>query len=75
MPERMPLAGLILNRVHTSPAGTAAAPPGAWPQPETPGDARPPGGARAAATAGTSSAAAALRLHAERMNLGTRERG
>jgi len=69
--ERMPLAGLILNRVHTSAAGRLSA-------------------ARSLAAAETLEmqdrpeetgagpryelAAAALRIHAERMNLGKRER-
>jgi anion-transporting ArsA/GET3 family ATPase len=67
--ERMPLAGLILNRVHTSPAGRLSA-------------------ARSLAAAETlemqdlpaaegqrySIAAAALRIHAERMQLNKRER-
>jgi len=76
--ERMPLAGLILNRVHT--VGTA-------------GGGSPLSAARALAAAETLEAAvqpgrpadrgddaaatltaAALRLHAERMNLGMRER-
>jgi anion-transporting ArsA/GET3 family ATPase len=78
--ERMPLAGLILNRVH--PAGTATGDAGG----------RPLSAARALAAAETLEAgqhgapadpdadataaltAAALRLHAERMNLGMRER-
>jgi anion-transporting ArsA/GET3 family ATPase len=78
--ERMPLAGLILNRVH--PAGTATGDAGG----------RPLSAARALAAAETLEAgqhgepadpdadataaltAAALRLHAERMNLGLRER-
>lgn len=61
--ERMPLAGLILNRVHSSPGTKLSA-------------------ARSLAAAETlegmtgdyAVAAAALRLHAERMNLGERER-
>jgi anion-transporting ArsA/GET3 family ATPase len=57
--ERMPLAGLILNRVHRSPAVGLSAP-------------------RSLAAAETldgqhAVAAAALRLHAARMNLGERE--
>jgi anion-transporting ArsA/GET3 family ATPase len=57
--ERMPLAGLILNRVHRSPAMGLSAP-------------------RSLAAAETldgrdAVAAAALRLHAARMNLGERE--
>jgi anion-transporting ArsA/GET3 family ATPase len=81
--ERMPLAGLILNRVHT-PASSGADSSGA-------GSSRL-SAARALAAAetleaasqheagvpeappGYAATAAALRLHAERMNLGTRER-
>jgi anion-transporting ArsA/GET3 family ATPase len=82
--ERMPLAGLILNRVHTSPAGRLSA-------------ARSLAAAETLATAETlaaeqtldtpddpdgsptsgprySVAAAALRMHAERMHLSKRER-
>jgi anion-transporting ArsA/GET3 family ATPase len=70
--ERMPLAGLILNRVHVSPAArlsaarslAAAEALDGHDQPE-----RPDGpGPRYAL------AAAVLRMHAERMNLGKRER-
>jgi anion-transporting ArsA/GET3 family ATPase len=69
--ERMPLAGLILNRVHTSPAGrlsaarslAAAETLEMQDRPEEPG-----AGPR------YELAAAALRIHAERMNLGKRER-
>src|SRR5579863_9039676 len=76
--ERMPLAGLILNRVHrpiSSGAGSsqlsaarslAAA--------ETLEAASQNVGGATEAPPGYSAAAAALRLHAERMNLGTRER-
>ena len=80
--ERMPLAGLILNRVHT-PASSGAGGGGA---------ASRLSAARALAAAetleaasqhvagvpeappGYAATAAALRLHAERMNLGARER-
>src|SRR4029077_16610340 len=66
--ERMPLAGLILNRVHVSPAArprrarsvAAAQPLDMHDQPE--GENGP--GARHAL------AAAVLRMHAERVNLG-----
>jgi anion-transporting ArsA/GET3 family ATPase len=70
--ERMPLAGLILNRVHVSPAArlsaarslAAAETLDVHDQPEgVPG----PGPSHALA-------AAVLRMHAERMNLGKRER-
>ncbi len=81
--ERMPLAGLLLNRVH-SPVGIATVSSGAG--------ARRLSAARSLAAAetleaasqhvdggseappGYSAAAAALRLHAERMSLGERER-
>jgi anion-transporting ArsA/GET3 family ATPase len=70
--ERMPLAGLILNRVHGAGAfrlsaarSVAAA--------ETL-EAIPNGGVATASSASNSVTAAALRLHAERMNLGERER-
>ena len=75
--ERMPLAGLILNRVHSltgngtgivqlSAARSLAAA-------ETL-EAIPNEGADNASSASYSVTAAALRLHAERMNLGERER-
>jgi len=73
--ERMPLAGLILNRVHSvgvnqlSAARSLAAA-------ETL-EAIPNGGTATdspASSAGYAVTAAALRLHAERMNLGERER-
>jgi anion-transporting ArsA/GET3 family ATPase len=71
--ERMPLAGLILNRVHTSPAArlSAARSLAAAETLETiasNGHAVPLDESREAV------AIAALRLHAERMQLGTRER-
>jgi anion-transporting ArsA/GET3 family ATPase len=80
--ERMPLAGLILNRVHGPIAGgplsagagssrlSAARSLAAA---ETLEASQNAGGAPEAPP-GYSAAAAALRLHAERMNLGTRER-
>jgi hypothetical protein len=55
--ERMPLAGLILNRVHAA---------------ETL-EAMPNGGGATAPSASYPVTAAALRLHAGRMNLGMRE--
>jgi anion-transporting ArsA/GET3 family ATPase len=70
--ERMPLAGLILNRVHSvgiselSAARSLAAA-------ETL-EAMPNGGVATASAASYAATAAALRLHAERMNLGERER-
>jgi len=76
--ERMPLAGLILNRVHgvfLSGAGasrlSAARSLAAAETLETAG---PHGAAAADSPAAYPMAAAALRLHAERMNLGMRER-
>jgi anion-transporting ArsA/GET3 family ATPase len=65
--ERMPLAGLILNRVHTSAAGRLSA-ARSLAAAETLDMQDSPNGARYAI------AAAALRNHAERMNLGKRER-
>jgi anion-transporting ArsA/GET3 family ATPase len=71
--ERMPLAGLILNRVHgagiiqLSAARSLAAA-------ETLEALVPNGGMATASSARYSVTAAALRLHAERMNLGERER-
>jgi anion-transporting ArsA/GET3 family ATPase len=74
--ERMPLAGLMLNRVHSAGANQLSAArslaaaetlEAADPAGDTPTDS--PAGYPAAALT-----AAALRLHAERMNLGTRER-
>jgi anion-transporting ArsA/GET3 family ATPase len=70
--ERMPLAGLILNRVHVSPAArlsaarslAAAEALDGHDQPDQPDG---PGPRYALA-------AAVLRMHAERMNLGKRER-
>jgi anion-transporting ArsA/GET3 family ATPase len=70
--ERMPLAGLILNRVHSvgiselSAARSLAAA-------ETL-EAMPNGGVATASAASYAATAAALRLHAERMNLSERER-
>jgi anion-transporting ArsA/GET3 family ATPase len=88
--ERMPLAGLILNRVHRSPAAGLSA-PRSLAAAETlesllgPNGPMAPDGDTAPADAGTAPAdgdtapagyavaAAALRLHAERMSLGERE--
>jgi anion-transporting ArsA/GET3 family ATPase len=83
--ERMPLAGLILNRVHTSPAARLSAArslaasetldyqneplvPGSLDAEHSPVVQYSPG------SGGRALAAAALRLHAERMQLGKRER-
>src|SRR5260370_2285232 len=70
--ERMPLAGLILNRVHTSPAGrlsaarslAAAETLDMQDKPNGPGSDAPR----------YSIAAAALRMHADRMHLSKRDR-
>ncbi len=80
--ERMPLAGLILNRVHlplgSGTLGSRAAvsrlsAARSLAAAETL-EAVPNEGVAAAASASYSVTAAALRLHAERMNLGERER-
>ena len=80
--ERMPLAGLILNRVHLV-LGSSALGSGAGIQlsaarslaaAETLEALAPNGGVATASPAGYSVTAAALRLHAERMSLGERER-
>jgi anion-transporting ArsA/GET3 family ATPase len=67
--ERMPLAGLILNRVHTSPAArlSTARSLAAAETLESQNDLSVPGTSSAVAVA-------ALRMHAERMQLGKRER-
>jgi anion-transporting ArsA/GET3 family ATPase len=75
--ERMPLAGLILNRVHR-PAGTRLSASKSLAAAETleslqNGSAAPDGGRPSADTGADMVAAAALRLHAARMNLGERE--
>jgi anion-transporting ArsA/GET3 family ATPase len=70
--ERMPLAGLILNRVHNA-GSTRLSAARSLAAAETL-EAIPNGGAATASSAGYSVTAAALRLHAERMNLGERER-
>ena len=69
--ERMPLAGLILNRVHHSPAtrlSAARSLAAAETLEGIPNDGLVPADANAYAVT-----AAALRLHAERMSLGARE--
>lgn len=71
--ERMPLAGLILNRVHTSPAGQLSAARSvaaaeALENHEHNGQLEPGTNSEHSVTA------AALRIHAERMQLGKRER-
>jgi anion-transporting ArsA/GET3 family ATPase len=75
--ERMPLAGLILNRVHSltgnGAGGTRLSAARSLAAAETL-ESLPNGGAATASSAGYSVTAAALRLHAERMNLGERER-
>jgi anion-transporting ArsA/GET3 family ATPase len=80
--ERMPLAGLILNRVHASPAARlsaarslAAAETLDAPEPDAPelDDTAQPEGAPGPGPR-HALAAAVLRMHAERMNLGKRER-
>ena len=70
--ERMPLAGLILNRVHTSPASRLSA-ARSLAAAETLEARDKPNGPQAPAPR-YSIAAAALRMHAERMQLGKRER-
>src|SRR6202522_2349098 len=70
--ERMPLAGLILNRVHTSPASRLSA-ARSLAAAETLEARDKPNGPQPTAPR-YSIAAAALRMHAERMQLGKRER-
>jgi anion-transporting ArsA/GET3 family ATPase len=80
--ERMPLAGLVLNRVHTSPASrlsaarSLAAAETLETQDSQNGSAvpRPDTATGGMETDGSGVAVAALRLHAERMQLGKRER-
>ena len=81
--EGMPLAGLILNRVHRSPAArlsaarSLAAAESLQPADVPNGDehgSKPPGRAARADTEPHSLAIAALRLHAERMQLAAAER-
>jgi len=81
--ERMPLAGLLLNRVH-SPASSETASSAAGARrlsaarslaaAEALEAASQNGSGESESPPGYPAAAAALRLHAERMNLGTRER-
>ena len=70
--ERMPLAGLILNRVHTSPAGRLSA-ARSLAAAETLEMQDKPNGSGSDAPR-YSIAVAALRMHAERMQLSKRER-
>jgi anion-transporting ArsA/GET3 family ATPase len=70
--ERMPLAGLILNRVHS--AGIARLSAARSLAAAETLEASQNEGATAASPASYSVTAAALRLHAERMSLGERER-
>jgi len=70
--ERMPLAGLILNRVHTAGVNRLSAARSVAAAETL--EAMPNGGAATASSASYAVTAAALRLHAERMNLGERER-
>jgi anion-transporting ArsA/GET3 family ATPase len=76
--ERMPLAGLVLNRVHspiTSGADiTRLSAARSLAAAETLEASGPDAGGAGDAPPGYAAAAAALRLHAERMNLGERER-
>jgi len=75
--ERMPLAGLILNRVHSlveSGAGIIPLSAARSLAAAETLEAIQNGGAPTAASASYPVTAAALRLHAERMNLGERER-
>ena len=81
--ERMPLAGLILNRVHSSITGGPVSGGAGFSRlsaarslaaAETLEAVSQNAGGASEAPPGYSAAAAALRLHAERMNLGTRER-
>jgi anion-transporting ArsA/GET3 family ATPase len=71
--ERMPLAGLILNRLHTM-AGQSLSAARSLAAAETLEGMIPNEGVPSAPTAGYPVTAAALRLHAERMSLGARER-
>jgi anion-transporting ArsA/GET3 family ATPase len=71
--ERMPLAGLILNRVHSAGANRLSAARSLAAAENLEAASQNAGGA-ADAPPGYSATAAALRLHAERMSLGERER-
>jgi anion-transporting ArsA/GET3 family ATPase len=75
--ERMPLAGLILNRVHTSPAARLSAARSlaaaeTLDMQDHHNDVEVPAAGRPLASVSLTSAA--LRMHAERMQLGKRER-
>ena len=70
--ERMPLAGLVLNRVHRSPAARLSA-PRSLAAAETLESLIPNDPASPSTVEGHAMAVAALRLHAERMNLSERE--
>jgi anion-transporting ArsA/GET3 family ATPase len=76
--ERMPLAGLVLNRVHTpvgdGSGGSQLSAARSLAAAETLEATSPNEGGAVGMPPGYSAAAAALRLHAERMNLGERER-
>jgi anion-transporting ArsA/GET3 family ATPase len=76
--ERMPLAGLILNRVHVSPAARLSAARSLAAAETLETRDRPDEHDRADSGNGSGPryalAAAVLRMHAERMNLGKRER-
>jgi len=75
--ERMPLAGLILNRVHSltgSGAGISRLSAASSLAAAETLEAAPNGGVATASSTGYAVTAAALRLHAERMSLGIRER-
>jgi anion-transporting ArsA/GET3 family ATPase len=71
--ERMPLAGLVLNRVHGA-AGSRLSAARALAAAETLEGGGQNGGTLPAEAASYPVTAAALRLHASRMNLGERER-
>jgi anion-transporting ArsA/GET3 family ATPase len=70
--ERMPLAGLILNRVHVSPAARLSAARSLAAAETLDMHDRPDGVSEPGPR--HTLAAAVLRMHAERMNLGKRER-
>jgi len=75
--ERMPLAGLIVNRVHSALASGAGISPLSAARSLAAAEtleAMPNGGVATATPASYPVTAAALRLHAARMNLGERER-
>jgi anion-transporting ArsA/GET3 family ATPase len=76
--ERMPLAGLILNRVHSpvtgEPGSSQLSAARSLAAAETLEATSQNAGGSPEAPPGYAATAAALRLHAERMSLGTRER-